>query len=292
MLPWSVTATAGIPSSRIRLHSSGHRFAPSSREYWRVEVKVDEVAGHPSDCKSVLSQLMSEASQLAKGRTEDSETRAVESRSDPSTAPYLRRCRSAARSGPFDATMVVVGGIIGSRHLHQPLHRRAAALLGRARARGVGRRRRDRARGRVRVRGARQRSFRRPGGEYVYLREAYHPGRRLPLRLGVAPDDPGGRARGGRDHVRAIHAALRRRREHGLGGPLAIAAIALVAAVNYVGVKPGSRLLNVLVVAEDRGARGPDRRRAASSPIARPTASVAGLRVSAAVRVSSPSAPR
>ena len=32
--------------------------------------------------------------------------------------------------------------------------------------------------------------------------------------------------------------------------PLAVAAIALVAAVNYVGVKPGSRLLNVLVLAK------------------------------------------
>ena len=34
MLPWSVTATAGIPSSAMRLQSSGNRFAPSSREYW------------------------------------------------------------------------------------------------------------------------------------------------------------------------------------------------------------------------------------------------------------------
>ena len=34
MLPWSVTATAGMPSSATRLQSSGSRFAPSRREYW------------------------------------------------------------------------------------------------------------------------------------------------------------------------------------------------------------------------------------------------------------------
>ena len=34
MLPWSVTATAGMPSSTIFLQSSGRRLAPSRSEYW------------------------------------------------------------------------------------------------------------------------------------------------------------------------------------------------------------------------------------------------------------------
>ena len=77
--------------------------------------------------------------------------------------------------GPFDATMVVVGGIIGSGHLHQSVHRRAAALV-----RGlvlaawvVG--------GAIALAGAFAFAelgalFPKAGGEYVYLREAYHPG--------------------------------------------------------------------------------------------------------------------
>ena len=56
--------------------------------------------------------------------------------------------------------------------------------------------------------------------------------------------------------------------------PFAILALILVALVNYAGVKPGSRLLNVLVALKIGGARRPDRGR----PVARALAAPRGAR--------------
>ena len=46
MLPWSVTATAGMPSSATRLQSSGQPVRAVEEGVLAVEVEVDEVAGH------------------------------------------------------------------------------------------------------------------------------------------------------------------------------------------------------------------------------------------------------
>jgi APA family basic amino acid/polyamine antiporter len=91
--------------------------------------------------------------------------------------------------------------------------------------------------------------FPKAGGEYVYLREAYHPG--VAFLFGWASllmIQGGGLA--------AVAIAFAQYTLRLVGGrptaatSLAIAAIAFMAAVNYVGVKPGSRVLNVLVVAK------------------------------------------
>lgn len=87
------------------------------------------------------------------------------------------------------------------------------------------------------------------GGEYVYLRDAWHP--LVGFLFGWASlllIQGGGLA------AVAITFAQYALRLAGHGPeravPLAIASLAVVAAVNYAGVKPGSRLLNVLVVAK------------------------------------------
>jgi APA family basic amino acid/polyamine antiporter len=89
--------------------------------------------------------------------------------------------------------------------------------------------------------------FPRVGGQYVYLRDAYHPlagflyGWALLWLI-----------ESGAIAAVAIAFANYALRLVGRGdaspAPLAIAALLLLSAVNYVGVKPGSRLLNVLVV--------------------------------------------
>jgi APA family basic amino acid/polyamine antiporter len=87
------------------------------------------------------------------------------------------------------------------------------------------------------------------GGEYVYLREAWHPA--VGFVFGWASLLL---IQGGGIAAVAITFAQYALRFAGYGPkgavPLALAAIALLAAVNTVGVKPGSRLLNVLVVAK------------------------------------------
>jgi APA family basic amino acid/polyamine antiporter len=148
--------------------------------------------------------------------------------------------------GPFDATMVVIGGIIGSGIFINPYivaqRLDSAPLVLGAWAAG----------GAIALAGALAYAelgaiAPRAGGQYVYLRDAYHPlagflyGWALlavietgaiaavaitfatyALRLAGHPDAP------------AV--------------PLAIAALIVLSAINYVGVKPGSRVLNVLVV--------------------------------------------
>jgi APA family basic amino acid/polyamine antiporter len=150
--------------------------------------------------------------------------------------------------GPFDATMVVVGGIIGSGIFINPYivaQRLSSGGLVLA-AWVVG--------GAIALAGAFAFAelgalFPKAGGEYVYLREAYHPG--IAFLFGWASllmIQGGGLA--------AVAIAFSQYTLRLVGGkpvsaaPLAVAAIAVVAAVNYAGVKPGSRLLNVLVVAK------------------------------------------
>ncbi|HEX9885484.1 MAG TPA: amino acid permease [Longimicrobiales bacterium] len=150
--------------------------------------------------------------------------------------------------GRFDTAMVVVGGIIGAGIFINPyiVAQRLdtgwlvmlAWLLG-----GV-----------VALAGALTFAelgalFPRAGGHYAYLRDAYHPvagflyGWALLLMIEC-----------GAIAAVAITFAEYTLRLVGRGGgevlPLAILAIVVVAVVNYLGVKPGSRVLNAFVVAK------------------------------------------
>ena len=150
--------------------------------------------------------------------------------------------------GPFDATMVVVGGIIGSGIFINPyIVAQRLSSGGLVLAAWV-------AGGAIALAGAFAFAelgalFPKAGGEYVYLREAYHPG--VAFLFGWASLLM---IQGGGLAAVAIAFAQYTLRLVGANStaaaPLAVAAIAVVAAVNYAGVKPGSRLLNVLVVAK------------------------------------------
>ncbi|HEY3169912.1 MAG TPA: amino acid permease [Thermoanaerobaculia bacterium] len=148
--------------------------------------------------------------------------------------------------GPFDATMVVVGGIIGSGIFILPsvVAQRlptsglvlAAWLVG----------------GAIALAGAFAFAelaalFPQAGGEYVYLREAYHPF--VAFLFGWASlvvIQGGGLAA---VSITFSQYALRLAgRESTYASVWAALAIVIVAGVNYMGVKPGSRLLNVLVL--------------------------------------------
>ena len=147
--------------------------------------------------------------------------------------------------GPFDATMVVVGGIIGAGIFINPYivaqRLDSAALVLTAWIVGGG----------IALAGAFSFAelgslFPQAGGQYVYLRRAFHPvvgflfGWALLFMI-----------EGGAMAAIAITFAeytLRFLGRDVASAPLAVSAIAVVAAVNYLGVKPGSRLLNVFVV--------------------------------------------
>jgi APA family basic amino acid/polyamine antiporter len=148
--------------------------------------------------------------------------------------------------GTFDATMVVVGGIIGAGIFINPylVAQRlptggwilAAWAFG-----GV-----------VALAGAFAFAelaalFPAAGGEYAYLREAYHPV--VGFLFGWASLVM---IQGGGLAAVAITFAQYLLRLAGAGGadarPFAVGAIVIVALVNYAGVKPGSRLLNGLVL--------------------------------------------
>jgi basic amino acid/polyamine antiporter, APA family len=148
--------------------------------------------------------------------------------------------------GTFDATMVVVGGIIGSGIFIVPsvVAQRlpTPGLVLAAWAAG----------GAIALAGAFAFAelaalFPRAGGEYVYLREAYHP--LVAFLFGWASllmIQGGGLAAVSITFAQYSLRLLGRNPAHAPVG--AAVAIAVVAAVNYVGVKPGSRLLNVLVI--------------------------------------------
>jgi APA family basic amino acid/polyamine antiporter len=148
--------------------------------------------------------------------------------------------------GPFDATMVVIGGIIGAGIFVTP-HIVAAQLdtpmlvLGAWIAGGL-----------IALAGAFSYAelgaiFPKAGGQYVYLRDGLHPlagflyGWALLLVIESGA-------------IAAVAITFARYALRVAGGPeaaqvaLAIAALVVLSIVNYVGVKPGSRVLNVLVV--------------------------------------------
>jgi basic amino acid/polyamine antiporter, APA family len=147
--------------------------------------------------------------------------------------------------GPFDAAMVVIGGIIGAGIFTSPyvvaqrVPTGPLVLL----AWAVG--------GAIACAGALSFAelgslFPQVGGQYVYLRRALHPlagflyGWAMLLII----------VSGGIAAVSITFAQHAMRLVGSTGDPrvLAVLAIGTVAVVNYVGVKPGSRLLNVFVV--------------------------------------------
>jgi APA family basic amino acid/polyamine antiporter len=150
--------------------------------------------------------------------------------------------------GPFDATMVVVGGIIGSGIFIVPsvVAQRlpTSELVLAAWAAG----------GAIALAGAFAFAelaalFPRAGGQYVYLREAYHP--LVAFLFGWASllmIQGGGLAAVSITFAQYALRLVGRSPAYATVG--AAIAIGVVAAVNYLGVKPGSRLLNVLVIAK------------------------------------------
>ena len=148
--------------------------------------------------------------------------------------------------GPFDATMVVIGGIIGSgifinpyivaQRLDSP-----ALVLGAWIAGGA-----------IALAGAYSYAelgalFPKAGGQYVYLRDAYHPiAGFLDGWALLALIESGAIAAVA---ITFANYALRLAGRPDVAAmPLAIGAIVLLSIINYLGVKPGSRVLNVLVV--------------------------------------------
>jgi APA family basic amino acid/polyamine antiporter len=148
--------------------------------------------------------------------------------------------------GPFDATMVVIGGIIGSGIFINPYivaeRLDSSVLVLAAWAAG----------GVVALAGAFAYAelgalFPKAGGQYVYLRDAYHPlagflyGWALLLLIET-----------GAIAAVAITFATYALRLVGQPStaavPLAVLSIVFLSAINYFGVKPGSRVLNVFVV--------------------------------------------
>jgi basic amino acid/polyamine antiporter, APA family len=145
----------------------------------------------------------------------------------------------------FDATMVVVGGIIGSGIFILPsvvAQRLPSAGLVLA-AWLVG--------GAIALAGALAFAelaslFPKAGGEYVYLREAYHPLVAFLFGWASLLMIQGGGL--GAVAITFSQYALRLIGRDFSASAGAAIAIAVVAAVNIIGVKPGSRLLNVLVI--------------------------------------------
>jgi APA family basic amino acid/polyamine antiporter len=150
--------------------------------------------------------------------------------------------------GPFDATMVVIGGIIGggifinphvvAQRLSSPGLVLAAWIVG----------------GAIALAGAFAFAelatlFPRTGGEYVYLKEAYHPGVAFLFGWASLLMIQGG----GLAAVAITFAQYAIRLTGGNSSaavPLAVGSIVIVAGINYAGVKPGSLLLNLLVIAK------------------------------------------
>jgi APA family basic amino acid/polyamine antiporter len=148
--------------------------------------------------------------------------------------------------GPFDATMVVIGGIIGAGIFVTPaiVAQRLDTSMLVLGAWAMG--------GAIALAGAFSYAelgavFPKAGGQYVYLRDGLHPlagflyGWALLLVIESGA-------------IAAVAITFATYALNLVGGPpgarvpLAIGAIALLSVVNYLGVKPGSRVLNVLVV--------------------------------------------
>ena len=189
---------------------------------------------------------------------------------DPAAAPGLAR-----RLGLFDAAMLVMGGIIGSgifmnpavvaRRVHTPL-----AILGAWAGGGL-----------IALTGAflyAELAARRPhvGGQYAYLREAYHPAVAFVYGWGLLlVTQTGGMAAVAVTFARYVHELT------GLAAPESlVAAVALgaLAIVNSAGVRAGTNLQNGLMLLKILAivalvAGGAWVARAAHAPLAAPVAS-------------------
>jgi APA family basic amino acid/polyamine antiporter len=148
--------------------------------------------------------------------------------------------------GPFDATMVVIGGIIGSGIFINPYivaqRLDSTVLVLGAWAAG----------GAIALAGAFAYAelgalFPRAGGQYVYLRDGYHPLAGFLYGWALLALIESG-AIAAVAITFATYALRLIGRPDVAPVPLAVAAVVLLSIVNYLGVKPGSRVLNVLVV--------------------------------------------
>lgn len=148
--------------------------------------------------------------------------------------------------GPFDATMVVIGGIIGSGIFINPYivaQRLDSSVL--VLAAWV-------AGGAIALAGAYSYAelgalFPKAGGQYVYLRDAYHPIAGFLYGWALLALIESG-AVAAVAITFATYALRLVGRPDVAAVPLALGAIVLLSIINYLGVKPGSRVLNVLVV--------------------------------------------
>jgi len=146
----------------------------------------------------------------------------------------------------FDATMVVIGGIIGAGIFINPYivaqRLDSVPLVLAAWIAG----------GAIAVAGAFTFAelgtlFPQAGGHYAYLRRAYHPLAGFLYGWGLLLMIEGGAiAAVGITFAEYFLRAIGR--STAAGTPIAVLAIAVVALINYLGVKPGSRVLNAFVV--------------------------------------------
>jgi APA family basic amino acid/polyamine antiporter len=148
--------------------------------------------------------------------------------------------------GPFDATMLVIGAIIGAGIFINPyiVAQRlptASLVLAAWVAGGV-----------IALVGALAYAelgaiFPRVGGQYAYLRDAWHPLAGFLYGWGLLAVIESGAVAA--VAITFAQYALRLAGRPDIGPvPLAIAAIVVLSIVNYLGVKPGSVLLNVFVI--------------------------------------------
>jgi APA family basic amino acid/polyamine antiporter len=151
----------------------------------------------------------------------------------------------ARRLGPFDATMIVMGGIVGAGIFMNP-HEVARVLPSRGpvlAAWGLG--------GAIALGGAllyAELAARRPqvGGQYAYLREAYHPAVAFGYAWGLLlVVQTGGMAAVALTFARYLRALSGS--EVG-DAPIAVLALGLLTAVNCLGVRAGSTTQNVFMV--------------------------------------------
>ena len=148
--------------------------------------------------------------------------------------------------GPFDATMVVIGGIIGSGIFINPYivaqRLDSTVLVLAAWAAG----------GAIALAGAFAYAelgavFPKAGGQYVYLRDAYHPLAGFLYGWALLALIESG-AIAAVAITFATYALRLIGRPDAAPVPLAVASVVLLSIINYFGVKPGSRVLNVFVV--------------------------------------------
>jgi APA family basic amino acid/polyamine antiporter len=147
--------------------------------------------------------------------------------------------------GPFDAAMVVIGGIVGAGIFINPYivaqRLDTPALVLSAWVAG----------GLIALAGAFAFAelgalLPRAGGPYIYLRTAFHPLAGFLYGWALLFMIQGGAVAA--VGITFAQYTLRAVGSTASAAPLAVAAIVIVSAINYIGVKPGSRVLNVFVL--------------------------------------------